>query len=55
MWDTSKTSDPLIEINVHLYHWLLIFLTAWCLTMLRGKEFVSDLFRCPHVTPFAFH
>lgn len=54
MWDTCKMSDPIIDINVHLYHQVLIFLTGWCPMLLWGGEFVSALFRCPHVTPLPF-
>lgn len=55
MWDTSEMSGPLIDINVHFYHWVLIFLTGWCSMLLWGGIFVSASFRCPHVTPSDFH
>lgn len=54
MWDTSKMSDPLIDINVYLYQWVQIFLTGWCPMLLWGEDFVSALFRCPRVTPLLF-
>lgn len=52
MWDTIKLSDLLIDINVHLYHQVLMLLTGWFLMFLWERELVTALFRCPHVTFF---